>query len=196
MPRMLPARLPAALFLSLIALGLRAQVDTAAVVATIRQRMAEVDQDQLGALFIRMPDEDEARRIASDSPAPEDSREWYELYSDEYGTIQGIGTFITPTVEGITESSRHYFDADGKTIAIWWQLKWTGSKCTDGVAREIRYAYYHPVDSVFMQFTTLTNERGVTLDPAKCSYPEVERHFDVYLDRGSFMRAKRIQLEP
>lgn len=194
------ARLRASLLSLLLATAAVAQsgghrVDTAAVIAAIQQRIAFTDRAQVGGVFIRMADQDKAQRIDPESPGPEDKLERYELYCDEDGTILGIGTFVTHNVEGLEESSTHYFDEAGRTIAIWWQLRWAGSKCGKGLTREVRYAYYHPADSLFKEVTTLTDEQGTDLTPSTCTYPEIERRFEAYLGREAFLQAKRITLE-
>jgi hypothetical protein len=187
------------LFLYLLTLlilpRLCAQADTAAILAGIKQRIALTDNAQIGAVFIRMPDQDQAQRIDPESPGPEEKTERYEFYCDEEGAILGIGTFVTPTIPGAEESYTHYFDAEGKTIAVWGLLKWTASKCTPGLAREEHFIYVHPADSLFKETVRVMDEKGAELKASACKYPDVERLFEAFYDRDVFMRKKRIKLE-
>lgn len=173
-----------------------AQVDTAAVVAAIKQRIALANDGQIGAVFIRMPDQELAQRIDPESPGPEEKAEKYDLYCDESGNVLGIGTFVTPTLPGVEEWSTHYFDDQGRTVAVQWQLRWPDSRCAQDRAWEVRTVYYHPADTVFMDLTTLTDERGNLLKASACKYPRLERAFDAYPGRDAFLRAKGIRLEP
>jgi hypothetical protein len=166
--------------------------DTTAVIMGIEQRMNEVDQAPIGAVFLTYPEREEAVLLLPDSVVQGQPSERNEIYAGPDGSVAGIGTFLRSTYPGVTESSCHYFGADGHTIAVAWTLKWLKSQCTDSVAIETRYIYFYPIGEPIMEYATLTDQRGQRVDHTKCTFPDIERHMDAYYDRAMLLLSKHI----
>lgn len=180
------------------ALALRAQTeqqaDTATIVKAIEERMHLIDRAPVGAVFLTFVGQNEPVRLQPDSAVKGNPIERNEIYLDPFGTPCGVGTFYRSPATGIVESSMHYFDANGATIAVSWQLRWDKSQCTDSVAVETRFLYFYPATKVIFQYATMTDGVGRKLDPTKCRYPNIERHFDTFYHRDMLFLSKGIKL--
>lgn len=170
-------------------------VDTAAAITRIEQRMTDVDHFSIGAVYLVFADQDRAERLLPDSAVLGNPSERDELYTDANGRVAGVGTFIRSTYPNVVESSCHYFDEDGNTVAVWWRMKWTLSGCTDSVAIETRYLYFSAPTEELLQYATLTDNHGHDLNAPACKFPDIERHFDAYYHRDMLLLSKHIDLE-
>ncbi|MBK9759928.1 MAG: hypothetical protein IPO90_08160 [Flavobacteriales bacterium] len=169
--------------------------DTAAVIMGIEQRMADVDKAPIRAVFLTYVDKENAVLLLPDSAVVGEPAERHEIYVNTDGTVAGVGTFLRSTYPGVVESACHYFDPDGHSVAVSWTMKWAKSQCTDSIAIETRYIYFHPIGESIMEYATLTDQHGQVIDHTKCMFPDIERHFDAYYHRDMFLLMKHISLE-
>ena len=188
------------LSIGLVATSLSAQdkpvaLDTLAIIANIEQRMMIIDHAPINAVYLIFPDQEAAVLLAPDSAVRGNPLERDEIYTDPSGHVWGVGTFLREALVGVTESSTHYFDLDGNTIAATWQMHWKLSKCTDSVAVETRYVYFYPPGEALAEYATLTDSAGRQVDPKACVFPDIERHFDAYYHRDMLLLAKHITLK-
>jgi hypothetical protein len=170
------------------------QADTATIVKAIEERMRLIDRAPVGAVYLTIAGQNEPMLLAPDSAVKGNVVERNEIYLDPFGTPCGVGTFYRSPAPGIVESSMHYFDANGATIAASWQLRWDKSQCTDSVAVETRFLYFYPATKVIFQYATMTDGVGRKLDPTTCRYPNIERHFDSFYHRDMLLLSKGIKL--
>ncbi len=170
------------------------QADTATIVKAIEERMRLIDRAPVGAVYLTFAGQNEPVKLQPDSAVKGNPIERNEIYLDPFGTPCGVGTFYRSPAPGIVESSMHYFDANGATIAASWQLRWDKSQCTDSVAVETRFLYFYPATHVIRQYMTTTDGMGRKLDPVKCMYPNIERHFDTYYHRDMLLLSRGIKL--
>jgi hypothetical protein len=168
--------------------------DTAAMVMRIEQRMAQVDQAPVGAVFLSYSDRENAVLLRPDSTVTGDPVERNEIYLNPDGSVAGVGTFLRSTYPGITESACHYFDPDGHTVAVSWTMKWLHSVCTDSVAVQTTYVYFGATGASIQEFATLTDQQGKLLDHTTCMYPNLDRHFDAFYHRDILLMSKHITL--
>lgn len=179
--------------LNLFAVLAQAQgFDTVAVITSIEQRMADIEHLSLGAVFLTYPGQEAAVRLRAGERVEGSPSEKNELYVDPNGSVAGVTTYVRNSLPGITESSCHYFAEDGHTIAASWTMRWLGSECTDSIAVQTRYAYFHPAGEVFFEYATMQDARGRKLDHTKCMYPDIDRHFDAYYHRDMLLMSKNI----
>jgi hypothetical protein len=170
-------------------------IDTVAAVAAIETRMTQVDQSPLVAEFVKLPGQEDAIAIQRSDTVPQDAEARYELYGNEDGSIAGLMEFTASPAPGVERIISYYFDEEGSTVAVWWRLKWTGSKCTDSLAVETRYTYVFPANNVLLEYATLTDGQGNDLDAPECLFPDLELSFDTYYHRDWVLAMKHINLE-
>lgn len=169
-----------------------AALDTSAIISGIEQRMSVVDKSPLLAQFIKVPEVEEAVPLPHEAPVPANAEARYELYANEDGSVAGITEFLRSPSPGVEQSASYYFDAEGSTVAVWWQMRWTGSTCSDSLAVETRYTYLHPANHVFYEYATLTDGKGADLDAPACTFPDIEQHFDTWYHRDVMLMMKHI----
>jgi hypothetical protein len=169
-------------------------VDTAAVVMAVEQRMNQVDQAPIRAVFLTYRDHEGAVLLLPDSAVVGEPIERNELYANPDGSIAGVGTFYRSMYPGIVESACHYFAPDGHTVAVSWTMKWVNSQCTDSVAVQTNYVYFGSIGASIQEFATLTDEQGKLLDHTTCMFPNLDRQFDAYYHRDMLLLNKHIAL--
>ena len=167
-------------------------VDTAAAIAAIEARMTAVDQAPIGAVFSKVAGQEMAVRLWPDSALPDGELERYELYVNPDGSVAGMGVYPRSTNGNVLESASHYFDEQGNTVSVWFRMKWLDSGCTDSIAVETRYVYFHPPVQELLQYATLRDAFGNDLDGERCRFPDIERHFEAYYHLDMLLLFKHI----
>lgn len=170
-------------------------IDTVAAIAAIEARMTAVDQLPLIAEFVKLPGNEEATPIQRSDTIPQDAEARYELYGSDDGSVAGVMEFLASPALGVERVVSYYFDQEGSTVAVWWRMKWTGSKCTDSLAVETRYTYIHPANNVLLEYATLLDGQGNDLDAPECAFPDIELNFETYYHRDWVLAMKHINLE-
>ena len=123
---------------------------------------------------------------------PDGELERYELYVNPDGSVAGMGVYPRSTNGNVLESASHYFDEQGNTVSVWFRMKWLDSGCTDSIAVETRYVYFHPPGQELLQYATLRDAFGNDLDGERCRFPDIERHFEAYYHRDMLLLFKHI----
>lgn len=184
--------LPLAALCSTPVMAQKEAFDTVAVIMGIEARMTAVEQLPLGGVYLRYADKEDAVALAPTDSVTGMPLERDELYVNPDGSIGGVVTYYRSPSKGVAESSIHYFAEDGHTVAASWTMRWLGSQCTDSIAVETRYVYFHPAGESILEYGTVKDQHGRKVDHTTCLYPDVERHFDAYYHRDMLLLSKHI----
>lgn len=170
-------------------------IDTGLVVANIDQYMMLVDRSPVMASYARMTPGGSAEPVERGSAMPPGCVEFIELLVDSLHRVTGAVTYKAERVNGVKEATYHYFDAQHNTVAVRHELKWLNNHCTFSYAVRNDFHYFFPPRNLLLEYTTLTDVEGTNLDPATCTFPEIQRELEAYNHVDAFLLMERVRMK-
>jgi len=169
-------------------------IDTAAVTANTDQYMMLVDRSPVKASYARMVDGGFAEPVPPGSAMPTGCVEFIELIIDSMQRITGAVNYTAERVNGVKETTFHYFDSRHNTVSVRHELKWFDNHCTFSYAVRNDFQYFFPPRNPLLEYTTLTDVEGNNLEPTKCTFPDIKRVPEVYYHVDMYLLMERIRI--
>lgn len=172
-----------------------AQIDTLAVIDETQRWMDQVDDLRARgpvAIWVKVPGQTAPVQLQADRPDPEQMDLIHLLYGPPQGAITGIGTIRFVGPDSILDASVHYFDGQGRTLAVRWELSMPGTSCHTEEVIDTEEVYLGPQGQVLEQWNWLTDPSGQELDPNTCRITRPPGRTARYPDRGSLLQAAGI----
>lgn len=192
------ARLPGPFALLLVtATPTMAQLDTLDVIEATQQRMEAVDAIRNrppASAWAKITGKPVLVRIDQEADSLPRMEHLYTVYKDAAG-IAAISTLRRIPPQGTVDASTHYFDPQGRTLAVRWELSMHIPGCAADTAIASKEEYHAPDGGLLDRWTWLTDSDGHELDPSTCRVPEPAGRTPTFRDRNSLLKALRI-IEP
>ena len=171
-----------------------AQIDTLDVIEATQERMEAVDRIRSrppASAWAKMPGAPALVRIDQEADTLPRMEHLYTVYKDAAG-IAAISTLRRIEPSGTVDASTHYFDPQGRTLAVRWELSMHIPGCAADTAVASKEEYYAPDGGPLDRWTWLTDADGQDLDPATCRIPEPAGRMPTFRDRASLLKGLRI----
>lgn len=127
-----------------------------------------------------------------DTFMPSEFHTMYEILRNGQGHIISIWEF--PMISGgeWNTSYIHYFDSNGRTFAFERQCSFLNSRCTPGVAREVKTEYYNSSFQSVDKMYTLTDAQEKPLQRTECVFP-FDFIYQASSDTAEYLKANKIK---
>lgn len=123
---------------------------------------------------------------------PEEMHTMYEILTDDAGHMICAWEFPMISAGEWNISYIHYFDKSGHTFAFERQCSFLNSRCTPGVAREVRTEFFNGSFQMLDREYELVDAQNKPLQKGDCVFP-FNFIYQASSDTGEYLKANKIR---
>lgn len=169
-------------------------LDTLAWLEGVQDRMSAIDMlrnRKPKAIWAQVPDKPALVAVDVDADEPPLQGMHLLIYMDGTG-VAAISSIRYVGADSTLDTSTHYFDADGSTLAVRWELTTKPKDCA-GVQDLVTSREEYYVDGKMLErFDWTTDPDGNDLSERSCKVLQPKGRMPVFRDRGKMQTTLRI----
>jgi len=123
---------------------------------------------------------------------PKEMHTMYEILTDNEGRMVCAWEFPMISAGEWNISYIHYFDKNGNTFAFERQCSFLNSRCTPGVAREVRTEFFNGAFQLVDREYELVDAQDKPLQKGDCVFP-FNFLYQASSDTGEYLKANKIR---